>query len=112
MKSCLRPGGELVIESICVDGKAGYSLTPEKKYARMGNVWFVPSIPTLVQWLSRCGMEQISVIDESTTTLNEQRKTEWMPFDSLEDALDVNKPHLTIEGLPAPKRVVVKAIRP
>lgn len=112
LKSCLRPGGELVIESICVDGEAGYSLTPEKKYARMGNVWFVPSIPTLVQWLSRCGMEQISVIDESITTVDEQRKTEWMPFDSLEDALDVNNPQLTIEGLPAPKRVVVKAIRP
>ncbi len=112
LKSCLRPGGELVIESICVDGKAGYSLTPEKKYARMGNVWFVPSIPTLVQWLSRCGMEQISVIDESITTIEEQRKTEWMPFESLEDALDVNNPQLTIEGLPAPKRVVIKAIRP
>jgi tRNA (mo5U34)-methyltransferase len=112
LKSCLRPGGELVIESICVDGEAGYCLTPEKKYARMGNVWFVPSIPTLVKWLSRCGMEKISVIDESITTLNEQRKTEWMPFDSLEDALDVNNPTLTIEGLPAPKRVVVKAIRP
>lgn len=112
LKSCLRPGGELVIESICVDGVAGYSLTPEKKYARMSNVWFVPSIPTLVQWLSRCGMEQISVIDESITTIDEQRKTEWMPFDSLEDALDRNNPQLTIEGLPAPKRVVVKAIRP
>ena len=112
LKSCLRPGGELVIESICVDGEAGYSLTPEKKYARMGNVWFVPSIPTLLQWLSRCGMEQISVIDESITTVDEQRKTEWMPFDSLEDALDMNNPRLTIEGLPAPKRVVVKAIRP
>ncbi|GJM12747.1 MAG: tRNA U34 carboxymethyltransferase [Pseudohongiella sp.] len=112
LKSCLRPGGELVIESICVDGETGYSLTPEAKYARMGNVWFVPSIPTLVQWLSRCGMEQISVIDESTTTIEEQRKTEWMPFDSLEDALDKNDPQLTIEGLPAPKRVVIKASRP
>lgn len=112
LKSCLRPGGELVIESICVDGEAGYSLTPEKKYARMGNVWFVPSISTLVQWLGRCGMEQISVIDESITSLNEQRKTEWMPFDSLEDALDKNDPKITIEGHPAPKRVVVKAIRP
>lgn len=112
LKSCLRPGGELVIESICVDGEAGYSLTPQKKYARMSNVWFVPSIPTLVQWLSRCGMEQISVIDESITTLAEQRKTEWMPFDSLDDALSVDDPLLTIEGLPAPKRVVVKAVRP
>lgn len=112
LKGCLRPGGELVIETICVNGESGYCLTPEKKYARMGNVWFVPSIPTLMQWLSRCGMEQISVIDESITTTDEQRKTEWMPFDSLEDALNVNNPQLTIEGLPAPKRVVVKAIRP
>jgi len=112
LKSCLRPGGELVIESICVDGEEGYCLTPEKKYARMGNVWFVPSIPTLVQWLSRCGMKEISVIDESTTTTTEQRKTQWMPFDSLEDALDAQDPSRTIEDLPAPKRVVIKAIRP
>jgi tRNA (mo5U34)-methyltransferase len=112
LKNSLRPGGELVIESICVDGEEGYSLTPEKKYARMGNVWFVPSIPTLVQWLKRCGMIDVSVIDESTTTMDEQRKTEWMPFDSLEDALDANNPGRTIEDLPAPKRVVVKATRP
>jgi len=112
LKNCLRPGGELIIESICVDGRKGYSLTPEKKYARMGNVWFVPSIPTLVQWLARCGMTEISIIDESTTTTLEQRKTEWMPFDSLEDALDAEDPSRTIEDLPAPKRVVVKATRP
>lgn len=112
LKSCMRPGGELVIETICVDGAEGYCLTPEKKYARMSNVWFVPSIPTLVQWLSRCGLTDIAVVDESTTTFEEQRKTDWMPFDSLEDALDKNDPSLTIEGLPAPKRVVVKATRP
>ena len=112
LKSCLRPGGELVIESICVDGIAGYCLTPEKKYARMGNVWFVPSIATLVQWLSRCGMVDIEIIDESITTHEEQRKTEWMPYDSLEDALDKDDSQLTIEGLPAPKRVVIKATRP
>jgi len=111
LKSCLRPGGELVIESICVDGGEGYCLTPEKKYARMSNVWFVPSIATLVQWLTRCGLTDVTVIDESTTSLEEQRKTDWMPFDSLDDALDRANPSLTIEGLPAPKRVVVKATR-
>ncbi len=112
LKSCLRSGGELVIESICVDGVEGYCLTPEKKYARMTNVWFVPSIPTLVRWLSRCGLIDISVIDESITTLDEQRKTDWMPYDSLDDALDKTNPHVTIEGYPAPKRVVIRAIRP
>ena len=112
LKSCLRPGGELIIESICVDGEEGYCLTPEKKYARMTNVWFIPSIPTLVRWLTRCGLVDISVIDESVTTLEEQRKTDWMPFDSLDDALDKKQPDRTIEGHPAPKRVVIKAIRP
>ena len=112
LKNSLRPGGELVIETIYVDGAEGYCLTPTKKYARMTNVWFVPSIPTLLKWLSRCGLSDIAVIDESTTTLDEQRKTDWMPFDSLEDALDANNQEITIEGLPAPKRVVVRAIRP
>ncbi len=112
LKSCLRPGGELVIESICVDGTEGYCLTPQKKYARMSNVWFVPSIATLLQWLSRCGLTEITVVDESVTATTEQRKTEWMPYESLADALDENNVDLTIEGLPAPKRVVVTAIRP
>lgn len=112
LKRSLRPGGELVMESICVDGIEGYCLTPQKKYARMANVWFVPSIPTLSQWLSRCGFVDVTVIDESTTTLEEQRKTTWMPFDSLDDALNKNDPSLTIEGHPAPKRVVIKASCP
>jgi tRNA (mo5U34)-methyltransferase len=112
LKESLRPGGEIVIETIYVDGAEGYCLTPAKKYARMGNVWFVPSISTLLQWLPRCGFSDCQVIDQSTTTFSEQRKTDWMPFDSLSDALDADDPHITIEGLPAPKRVVVIARRP
>lgn len=112
LKSCLRPGGELVIESIYVEGEEGYCLTPEKKYARMSNVRVVPSIATLLQWLSSCGLIEISVIDKSVTSQDEQRKTRWMPYESLSDALDENNPDLTIEGLPAPKRVVVTAKRP
>jgi len=111
LKNCLRPGGELVLESIYVDGKEGYCLMPEKKYARMNNVWFVPSIKTLMQWLLRCGFTDLKVIDESVTTLDEQRKTQWMPYESLADALDSTNQELTIEGLPAPKRVVITATR-
>ena len=112
LKNCLRAGGELVMESIYVDGEKGYCLTPDKKYARMSNVWFVPSIKTLEQWLSRCGFVDIQVIDESVTSLDEQRQTSWMPFESLADALDPDNTAVTIEGLPAPKRVVITAIRP
>lgn len=112
LKSSLRPGGELVVETLYVDGAEGYCLTPEKKYARMTNVWFVPSIPTLVKWLTRCDLVDIAIIDESTTSPDEQRQTAWMPFDSLQNALDAENPGMTIEGLPAPRRVVVRATRP
>ena len=111
LKNSLRSGGELVIETIYVDGPEGYCLTPAKKYARMSNVWFLPSIGTLLQWLARCGFKDVQVIDKTTTTFGEQRKTDWMPFDSLRDALDPDDLHITIEGLPAPKRVVVTARR-
>jgi len=112
LKNCCRPGGEVILESIYVDGEEGYCLTPIKKYARMSNVWFLPSIKTLMQWMRRCGFIDIRVIDESVTTAEEQRKTEWMPFDSLESALNPEDPKLTIEGLPAPKRIVVSATCP
>jgi tRNA (mo5U34)-methyltransferase len=111
LKNSLKAGGELILETLFVDGKKGYSLTPENRYARMTNVWFVPSIATLENWLSRCGFVDIRVIDESTTTVDEQRKTNWMPFDSLEDALSKENPTQTTEGLPAPKRVVILASR-
>ena len=108
-KHCLFPGGELVLETLYVDGASGYSLVPEKRYARMSNIWFVPSIGTLEKWLSRCGFENIQMVDKSKTTNDEQRKTEWMPFASLRDSVDKNDSSKTIEGLPAPKRVVVLA---
>lgn len=111
-KDCLAPGGQLILETLYVDGPVGYSLTPDKKYARMSNVWFIPSIGTLEQWLTRCGFENVEVVDASITGLAEQRKTSWMPFDSLEDGLENSNPSKTIEGSPAPKRVVVFANAP
>lgn len=112
LKSCLRSGGELVLESIVVNGEEGYSLTPGKRYARMTNVWFLPSTPTLINWLSKCGFTDIKLIDESVTSLNEQRKTAWMPFGSLDDALAADDHTKTKEGYPAPERAVITAIKP
>ena len=111
-KQCLAPGGELVLETLYVDGPAGYSLTPQKKYARMSNIWFVPSIGTLETWLTRCGFKNVRIINKSITTTKEQRKTEWMPFESLKDAIDIDDTSKTIEGLPAPKRIVIIANSP
>lgn len=111
LHNCLRPGGQLVLESIVVDGPEGYALLPKARYARMGNAWFFPSIPTLLSWLPRCGFTDCRVIDESVTTNEEQRRTQWMPFDSLADSLDPDNNDQTVEGYPAPRRVIILADR-
>ena len=54
----------------------------------------------------------IEVIDTSVTTTAEQRSTEWMTFESLREALDPVDASRTVEGLPAPRRVVVTATSP
>ena len=112
LKDTLRPGGELVLETLIVDGPEGYSLMPEKRYAQMNNVWFLPSIPTLELWLRRAGYKDIRCVDVNTTSLEEQRATDWMQYLSLEDFLDSDDTSKTCEGYPAPKRVVMVATKP
>ncbi|WP_372808825.1 DUF1698 domain-containing protein, partial [Pontiella sp.] len=67
------------------------------------------SIPTLERWLKRCGLRDIRTVDINTTSIEEQRSTDWMTFESLPDYLDPTDPSKTVEGLPAPKRAVVVA---
>lgn len=109
LRDCLRPGGELVLETLVIDGGPGQVLMPEDRYARMRNVWFLPSCDTLIGWLKRCGFKNIRVVDVTVTSIEEQRTTEWMTFHSLKDFLDAKNPQLTCEGLPAPKRAIVIA---
>lgn len=109
LRDCLQSGGELVLETLIIDGGLGQVLLPEDRYARMRNVWFLPSCDTLTSWLKRCGFRNIRLVDVTVTSIEEQRTTEWMPFHSLKDFLDADNPQLTCEGLPAPKRAVVIA---
>ncbi len=111
LASVLRKGGELVLETIVVDGKEGYSLLPSGRYAKMNNVWFLPSCLTLKSWLERCGFVEVKIADVSATSLDEQRATEWMSFESLEDYLDPADNSKTVEGYPAPQRAILTGIK-
>ncbi len=112
LKSALRPGGELVLETLVIEEKEGQTLVPQGRYASMRNVWFLPSPPTLVAWMERCGYKNIRVIDVTKTTVEEQRSTDWMTFHSLPDFLDPENSDLTIEGHPAPVRAIILANKP
>ncbi len=112
LRDTLKPGGELVLETLVIDGKAGDTLVPTGRYGRMGNVWFIPSCPTLDSWLHKVGFKHIHLVDVATTTLEEQRATDWMTFYSLQDYLAPDDPSKTVEGYPAPKRAIFTAIAP
>lgn len=105
LKGTLRKGGELVLETLAIEGEAGQVLVPEGRYAKMRNVWFIPSPDTLASWLRRAGFTRVRRIDFTPTTTEEQRATEWMRFESLADYLDPTDPGYTVEGFPAPRRV-------
>lgn len=109
LHSALRSGGELVLETLVIEGKLGEVLMPEDRYAMMRNVWFIPSPDTLMLWLRRSGFRNVRLVDLNRTTMDEQRPTEWMGFNSLKDFVDPNDPLKTIEGLPAPLRAVIVA---
>ncbi len=112
LKIMLRPAGQLVLETIFMPGAESCAFTPADRYARMRNVWLLPTISELSTWLRRSGFKDIEVVDQSATTTDEQRKTAWMSFDSLAEALDPDDPSRTVEGHPAPQRVVVLANAP
>lgn len=109
LKQQLRKGGELVLETLVVDGDENTVVMPEDRYAQMRNVWFLPSVKALELWLNRAGFSNIRTVDVDQTSVAEQRKTTWIEGHSLSDFLDPNNAELTIEGYPAPKRAVVIA---
>ena len=111
LRDTLRPGGELVLETLVVDGDNTTVLVPEGRYAKMGNVWFLPSCATLSSWLKKAGFDQIKLVEVTTTTTAEQRSTEWMTFHSLQQFLDPADHSKTIEGYPAPQRAIFTATR-
>ena len=104
--------GELVLETLVIEGEQGQVLMPENRYAKMRNVWFIPSCATLELWLNRCNFVNIRCVDVNQTSIDEQRVTEWMHFESLSDFLDPNDPDKTIEGYPAPRRAIFIANKP
>lgn len=109
LRGALRPGGELVLETLVIDGGPQQLLVPAGRYAKMRNVWFIPSPPMLENWLRRCGFSRVRTVDVTPTLGAEQRSTRWMTFESLADFLDPADSSVTVEGHPAPLRAVILA---
>ncbi|MGM0418894.1 MAG: tRNA 5-methoxyuridine(34)/uridine 5-oxyacetic acid(34) synthase CmoB, partial [Thermodesulfobacteriota bacterium] len=110
IRETMKSKGELILENLIIESDQSIALIPEKRYANMNNVYFVPGIKTLEIWLKKAGFTDITCLDISKTDFSEQRKTKWTFDKSLEDFLDPNDQDKTVEGYPAPVRAVIKAI--
>jgi len=102
-------GGELILDTFMIDGEDEVCLTPMKRYSKIPNIYFIPTVNALKNWCYRAGFEDIEVLEIAKTESNEQRWTEWINSQSLEDFLDEHDETKTVEGYPAPKRVYIKA---
>jgi len=107
----LNKGGELILDTFMIDGEGEMCLTPKDRYSKIPNIYFVPTVNALKNWCYRAGFETVEVLETMVTEHHEQRKTEWIDTQSLEDFLDPEDKTKTVEGYPAPKRVYIKAIK-
>ena len=110
LKRAIRPGGPLIVESQAIPGEMPVALFPDKTYAKVPGTYFVPTAPCLMNWLKRAGFTGIELFAQHPMSHEEQRRTEWMTFESFSDFIDPENPGLTIEGYPAPWRIYVKAL--
>lgn len=107
LKRLTRPGGQIVLETLVLEGGGRETLKPAGRYARMRNVHDIPTLTVLHDWLEEAGLSNVTLLDVCKTTTGEQRSTEWMTFESLAECLDPDKPSLTVEGHPAPVRAAL-----
>ncbi len=107
----LNEGGELILDTFMIDGEEDICLTPKERYSKIPNIYFIPTVNALKNWCHRAGFKAVEVLSIKKTDLEEQRKTEWINSQSLNDFLDPDNPELTVEGYPAPKRVYIKALK-
>jgi len=103
--------GEVILDTFYIEGEGEMCLCPKGSYSKIPNIYFVPTIGALKNWCLRAGFSEFKVLETSITEVDEQRKTEWIEGQSLEDFLDPDDSSKTVEGYPAPARVYVRLIK-
>jgi len=112
IRTAMKPGGVLIVESQGIPGKEAWALFPAQRYAKAPGTFFVPTGACLFNWLSRAGFAEVKIFFSHPMSDQEQRRTEWMVFESYGDFIDKADPSLTVEGYPAPIRIFARAENP
>ncbi|MEE9335984.1 MAG: tRNA 5-methoxyuridine(34)/uridine 5-oxyacetic acid(34) synthase CmoB [Granulosicoccaceae bacterium] len=111
LRDALKPGGEIILETLIAPGEDDSEIQIEDRYANMRNLYQLPSVLRVARWMEEASFSNIRCISVDVTSPFEQRTTQWMPYHSLSNALDPDNKLLTIEGLPRPRRAILIANR-
>ncbi len=111
LREALKPGGELILETLIAPGEDDSEIEISDRYANMRNLYQLPSVLRVARWMEEASFTDIRCISVDVTSPLEQRTTQWMPYHSLSNALDTENKLLTIEGLPRPRRAILIANR-
>jgi tRNA (mo5U34)-methyltransferase len=111
LKMPLKNNGKLILETLIIESNMNTQLQVTQRYASMKNIYSIPSIKKLTEWLAEAGFAQITCCDITATTSDEQQVTSWSSGESLSNFMDPANPKLTIEGHPAPVRAIITAIK-
>ena len=106
LKTGLNKGGEVILDTLIIEGNDDVALCPVR-YAKMKNVYFIPTVKALYNWIEKAKFSDIQFIGKRYTTTNEQRKTDWIDGESLESFLNKDQTK-TIEGYEPPLRCYLK----
>ena len=106
LKQALKPNGEVILDTFIIESEEEIALCPNR-YAKMRNVYFIPSIPTLKNWAEITKFKEFELLEIKPTDLNEQRKTDWIEWESLNNFLNKDGTK-TIEGYPPPIRAYIR----
>tara|TARA_B100001989_G_scaffold196997_1_gene145630 strand:- start:200 stop:1171 length:972 start_codon:yes stop_codon:yes gene_type:complete len=108
LKQTVTKNGTVILETLIIKQKNQSILLPQGRYCKMKNIYHLPSIDMLKYWCNISGFKQIDILNETQTTSTEQRSTNWSSQESLQNFLNPKNNQLTIEGYPAPVRVILK----
>ena len=112
IRDSMTPNGQLIIESAGIPGDESIALFPESSYGKAKNIFFMPTVTCLKNWLIKVGFKNVEIIYSGTLTFEEQRKTEWCQYQSLEDFTSQEDHTKTVEGYPSPIRMILTARAP
>ena len=106
LKQGLNPNSEVILDTLIIEGNEEIALSPIR-YQKMKNVYFIPTLKTLYNWIEKAKFKEVEYIGKKYTTTNEQRKTNWIDGESLDSFLNKEQTK-TVEGYPPPLRVYLK----